>query len=114
MNDCQQALRKEGKPYPRTCAKCGLGPCRDGTQILSDLSSVPAAEIGDLWEQVKENLKRLNECKRHRFSAETVKVGDKLTCENCHGECRLSDIGVYIRGYIAAGGKAADVWPAWK
>jgi len=25
---CQQALREAGQPYPRTCAACGLGPCK--------------------------------------------------------------------------------------
>jgi hypothetical protein len=24
---CNNALRFQGKAYPRTCAKCGLGPC---------------------------------------------------------------------------------------
>jgi hypothetical protein len=32
MNDypkCNLRLRKLGHPYPRTCAECGLGPCKD-------------------------------------------------------------------------------------
>lgn len=28
MAICNQSLREQGKPYPRTCAVCGLGPCR--------------------------------------------------------------------------------------
>jgi len=24
---CNETLRAQGKPYPRTCKKCGLGPC---------------------------------------------------------------------------------------
>lgn len=24
---CSETLRAQGKPYPRTCKKCGLGPC---------------------------------------------------------------------------------------
>lgn len=27
MADCNQDLRSAGKAYPRTCARCGLGPC---------------------------------------------------------------------------------------
>lgn len=27
---CSNALRASGKPYPRTCASCGLGPCKGG------------------------------------------------------------------------------------
>lgn len=30
MAECQQVLMNEGKPYPRTCALCGLGPCQKG------------------------------------------------------------------------------------
>jgi hypothetical protein len=26
---CQEELRLAGEPYPRTCAECGLGPCRE-------------------------------------------------------------------------------------
>ena len=25
---CSYALRAAGKPYPRTCTECGLGPCK--------------------------------------------------------------------------------------
>lgn len=25
---CQQKLMDAGKPYPRTCPECGLGPCK--------------------------------------------------------------------------------------
>ena len=35
---CSLKLRAEGKPYPRTCSKCKLGPCSDGysaTEIIS-------------------------------------------------------------------------------
>lgn len=24
---CTHTLRDQGKPYPRTCSECGLGPC---------------------------------------------------------------------------------------
>jgi hypothetical protein len=27
MSTCNKALQEAGNPYPRTCAKCGLGPC---------------------------------------------------------------------------------------
>lgn len=29
MSNCSEELRKEGKAYPRTCASCGFGPCRN-------------------------------------------------------------------------------------
>lgn len=27
---CQNELRVAGKAYPRTCPRCGLGPCNSG------------------------------------------------------------------------------------
>lgn len=27
MSTCNKTLMAQNKPYPRTCAKCGLGPC---------------------------------------------------------------------------------------
>ncbi len=27
MNDCNEERRRDGLDYPRTCARCGLGPC---------------------------------------------------------------------------------------
>jgi hypothetical protein len=28
MSECAEDLRKAGKAHPRTCAECGLGPCK--------------------------------------------------------------------------------------
>lgn len=28
MSDCKNELRAAGKAYPRTCPRCGLGPCQ--------------------------------------------------------------------------------------
>jgi hypothetical protein len=28
-SNCNKRLQADGESYPRTCAKCGLGPCRD-------------------------------------------------------------------------------------
>lgn len=27
LANCTQKLKAAGKPYPRTCAECGIGPC---------------------------------------------------------------------------------------
>lgn len=27
MSTCNKTLQEQGRPYPRTCAKCGHGPC---------------------------------------------------------------------------------------
>lgn len=70
--------------------------------------------MNTLWEQVQDNSKRLNSCSRHLFLAKEVKLGQILICENCKGKVSLTSIGYYIKGFIAAGGKAKDVWDAWK
>lgn len=31
---CNEILRREGKPYPRTCADCGLGPCKQDISLI--------------------------------------------------------------------------------
>ena len=33
LNTCSELLRLAGKPYPRTCSECGLGPCKHRTQL---------------------------------------------------------------------------------
>jgi hypothetical protein len=33
MAECSYELRDAGKPYPRTCALCGLGKCQKGLTI---------------------------------------------------------------------------------
>ena len=35
MSQCTEDLRKAGKTYPRTCAECGLGPCKRYPKIPS-------------------------------------------------------------------------------
>lgn len=66
-----------------------------------------------LWAEVQENSRKLRECLRHHFSFETVTIGQRINCDNCGGFLRLTDIGQYIAGYVAAGGTAADIWPAY-
>ena len=67
-----------------------------------------------LWSEVQENFRKMRECRRHRFEHQTVTLGMKINCLNCGGYLRLTDIGQYIAGYKAAGGDAADIWPAYR
>ena len=83
----------------------------DGAKMLSDMSGIPREEIMSLWDQVKENHRKLRECKRHRFSGGKVSLGQKVICLECGGEMGLVSVGDYIRGYEAHGGNADDVWP---
>lgn len=66
-----------------------------------------------LWEQVKANSARLESCPRHHFTYAKVVVGRPVACDNCGGTMHLTDAGMYVRGYIAAGGNPDDVFPGW-
>lgn len=65
-----------------------------------------------IWEEVKANSAKLNSCKIHKFSGPAT-IGRRKICESCGGELSLTDILSYVKGYQAAGGNAADVWPEW-
>ena len=43
---CSNALRAQGKAYPRTCKKCGLGPCIELAQQALDKKAENARELG--------------------------------------------------------------------
>lgn len=48
IEQCQRRLRELGSAYPRTCAVCGLGPCK----YYSTKEKAPAAEVpGKAWVQ---------------------------------------------------------------
>jgi hypothetical protein len=76
-------------------------------------ASFTRGEALSLWEQVKANNAALNACKRHRFEARPVKLGEKQTCLECGGKIQLTDLGQYIAGYVAAGGNVDDIWPGY-
>lgn len=42
MSTCNETLKAENKPCPRTCAKCGLGPCV-GRPPFSQAPATPTA-----------------------------------------------------------------------
>ncbi|CAB5222669.1 hypothetical protein UFOVP372_23 [uncultured Caudovirales phage] len=43
---CSNALRAQGKAYPRTCKKCGLGPCVELANQALDKMAENARELG--------------------------------------------------------------------
>jgi hypothetical protein len=66
-----------------------------------------------LFDQVKAYTARRNACPRHYFPplGRPYTLGERLLCAHCVTEFRLHEAGTYLRGYIAAGGDPADVWP---
>lgn len=71
-------------------------------------------ETQKLWAEVKENLRKLRACTKHRFAEQPVKIGQKVECLNCGGKMGLISIGDYIAGYKAAGGSVDDIWPNYE
>jgi len=72
-------------------------------------------DVKAIWKEVQENQKKIRTCKRHYFGAVgPLKLGQKLTCQNCGGVMNLVDVGSYIRGYEAAGGAATDIISDWR
>ena len=45
-NTCSNTLRIQGKAYPRTCKKCGLGPCVELVNAALDKKAENARELG--------------------------------------------------------------------
>ncbi len=70
-------------------------------------------ESQKIWDDVKVNRTRLDGCKRHLWLYEKVTLGQPIKCEHCGGTMQLTDAGMYVRGYVAAGGNPDDVWPGW-
>lgn len=66
-------------------------------------------ELGEVWQKVKENHTKLNNCVRHKFEG-TVNSGRKLQCVQCGGEMDLIHVRYYCLGYAAALGDPKDIW----
>lgn len=57
--------------------------------------------IVKIWEFVKENHKKLNNCEKHDFVDITPsrKMGKKYRCKNCKGELDSINVDYYERGF---------------
>ena len=62
-----------------------------------------------------ENSERARRCPVHRFAADrSVPRYGHGVCLNCGGYLVRTDIAQYLQGFLAAGGKPADVHPSWR
>lgn len=67
-----------------------------------------------IWAQVKANSEKLRACKRHRFPAGPIRLGQRHTCLDGGGEIDGVALLHYIEGYEAAGGDAVDIYPGYR
>lgn len=68
-----------------------------------------------LFSEVKARRVCLDACPRHSFDLGPMpfSIGDKANCLRCGVPMSLTNIGDYIRGYIAAGGDPCDIVKDW-
>jgi hypothetical protein len=83
--NCTYELRKQGVPYPRTCAECGLGPCKAGHFVpapkpVSEIDTLRAenAALRASRDELLEALQRLLKAADEHAIAET---SEELLCE---------------------------------
>ena len=53
---CSKRMGDEGKPYPRTCLVCGLGPCHGRGSVVHLVDLQPPTELEKASAQVHRNL----------------------------------------------------------
>lgn len=68
-----------------------------------------------LLARIRANQDKLDACPKHLFDLgePPYSIGQRHTCLNCGGVEKLTAIGDYVRGYIAAGGNPNDIVPNW-
>jgi hypothetical protein len=80
MDECQYELRKAGVATPRTCALCGLGPCKKQQLVEEKALADPADEPQfcmqySPWPQTLVNLVGRLEYRRWKFKLDDIDRG---------------------------------------
>jgi hypothetical protein len=71
----------------------------DARKILSRVSGLGENEIDKIWEEVKANSKRIDECKGpHDFEKEGEGIGAKYRCKKCKGRINGVSYFWYTKG----------------
>lgn len=83
---------------------------QNALDTLSKVSGVSRQQVDKIWQGVKENHKKLDNCTLHQFGKIGYKPGKAYKCLNCGGEMRTSDIYMYAKGYVAAGKDKKDIY----
>lgn len=61
----------------------------DGLEVVSKISGISSEEANAIWQQVKENQRKLEACPRHDFSIDLKpdqSYGKRFCCSKCGGE----------------------------
>lgn len=73
---------------------------RGQEEMLLKGSGVSQERLHEMWEEAKNNVKRLNECPDHDFEPidPEPKLGTRYRCKNCDGEISGSSYHWYLKG----------------
>jgi len=69
----------------------------------------------ELFDGALLNMELLRNCRQHYFLTPKngFQIGEPVECVNCHGKMPLVMMGVYIQGFVAAGGDGVEICPDW-
>lgn len=81
---CSNALRAQGKAYPRTCKKCGLGPCVELAQQALDKKAENARELGLDYEPAQQE--PCGGCGGSGWVSRDPDIGTDQECFVCEGK----------------------------
>jgi hypothetical protein len=74
-----------------------------GLDVLAKLSGIPENEVSVIYKNVMDNQKKLESCKRHDFSIDTVPhttINKTLKCTQCEGNVNSSAKMWYELGFL--------------
>jgi hypothetical protein len=74
-----------------------------GLDVLAKLSGIPENEVSVIYKNVMDNQKKLESCKRHDFSIDTVPhttINKTLKCTQCEGKVNSSAKMWYELGFL--------------
>ncbi len=79
----------------------------NGIELLSEISGLSQSDIRSMWEQGKDNLRRIDSCKGHKFSPTGTR--GRLKCSVCGGEVDAREARLYEQGLAHGRGQALGV-----
>ncbi len=79
----------------------------NGIELLSEISGLSQSDIRSMWEQGKDNLRRIDTCKGHMFRPAGTR--GRLKCSVCGGEVDTREARLYEQGLAHGRGQAPSV-----
>lgn len=87
---------------------------KSGLDQLAGAMMVKSKDLKDIWEDVKENHRKLDSCPGpHDFvvkNPEARRMNQRMVCRKCKGEMTVLDANLYLKG-VAHGVKSVRALP---